>query len=192
MTYLQLYGAAAAIVSNSLRDSSEQQPAALFHELVTMDHIASIAYAKLSFNHSVLKNKVWAWENELGMSIDYDDFLSTVKNVYVTTNITKYRSFQYRLLMRALVTNIHISKWNSAQSSLCTLCKQEKKTYVHLFVYCRKVREMWLNLEKWFKSFSNENIEFRTDTVIANKLVDKKNHLFNFLCLLMKQFIYKK
>ena len=60
----------------------------------------------------IMSNKYIKWRLELGESfcetlIDYRD---EHINIYRTTNVPKYRSFQYRLLQRALVTNIQLEK----------------------------------------------------------------------------------
>ena len=40
--------------------------------------------------------------------------------------------------------------------------------------------------------FSEEQIDFDVDTVICNKLVNNPGHIKNFLCLVTKQYIYRK
>ena len=60
-------------------------------------------------------------------------------DVYVVTNITKFRSFQYRLLQRGLVTNLQLAKWGIVSSELCSFCHQSVETLVHLFCDCFEV-----------------------------------------------------
>ena len=51
---------------------------------------------------------------------------------YAMTN-TKLIAFQYKLLMRVLVTNIHLKLYGIKTYEECDFCKQEKGIYEHLF-----------------------------------------------------------
>ena len=58
------------------------------------------------------------------------------------------------------------------------------KSY-YLFIYCEKVRDLWLQIENF--------IAHRTDTVIEDSLIiEKPNHVKYFICLLVKQYIYRQ
>ena len=37
-----------------------------------------------------------------------------------------------------------------------------------------------------------KNVNLSAINIICNRLVDKKNHVCNFICLIVKQFIYKQ
>ena len=126
------------------------------------------------------------------MLIEYDQLIMCCKDVYKVTNITKYRSFQYHLMFRALSTNIHLKHWGMRDNDLCSFCNLHRETLSHLFVMCPKVQPLWLSFENWITIFSTNHINFSIDTVLCNKLIDNLAHLFNFLCLLLKQYIYKQ
>ena len=68
-----------------------------------------------------------------------------------------------------------------------------EETYSHLFVQCNKVKDLWIYTERWVnKEYCKDAITFGTDQVIVNQLSETPGHLFNFICLLLKQFIYMK
>ena len=192
LTFLELYGIISAVKRAPTHTNVESNCENMYNLWINEDHIARKAYAKLTLESFILEGKIKAWEKELHMEIEYEQFLNLIKSIYVVTNITKYRSFQYRLLMRAIVTNIHLKRWGMIESDNCTFCNKESETYSHLFIFCEKTKQLWLDLEQWFNSLSSERICFGTDTVIANRLMERPSHLFNFLCLLLKQYIYKK
>ena len=164
----------------------------MYDQYLVVNKIASRAYDTLTYNEGILQQKVVLWEKELNVDMDLQQLVTCIKEIYKTTNVTKYRSFQYRLLVRAIVTNIQLCRWKIRGDDLCSFCHKHQESYVHLFVMCKEVKSLWLRFEQWFTKFSNDTIHFAVDTVIANKLVDDPTHLFNFLCLLMKQYIYRK
>ena len=57
--------------------------------------------------------------------------------------MAKFRSFQYRVLQRALVTNIELKKWQIKESDLCTNCGEFRETISHLLVECEYSKELW-------------------------------------------------
>ena len=105
-------------------------------------------YQNLVADGSLLCAKLVAWEQEFGTVIHYQDFLKCFADIQHVTNITKYRSFQYRLLQRAIITNTHLKHWGIVQSNLCTFCNEEKETYLHIFIYCKKVAVVWMDMEE--------------------------------------------
>ena len=90
-------------------------------------------------------------------------------------------------------------KWNadlnssmeidSDQSSFCSL---DKESYLHIFMYCPCVRDIWLEVETFMNRFTEEQINFNCSTVIFNRLIDQLYHIKNFICLVVKQYIYAK
>ena len=126
------------------------------------------------------------------MEIEVEQMHQCFKDIHYVTNIPKYRSFQYRLLQRTIVTNISLYNWNMKESKICDRCEKEDETYIHLFIMCQKVKPFWLKVKEFMKEFSEESIVFSTDTVIANKLVLNPGNIKNFICLMAKQYIYKQ
>ena len=111
-------------------------------------------------------------------------------DVYKVTDVAKYRSFQYRLMQRGLVTNIQLHKWNIILSPNCEFCSEQKETIIHMFVECSKVYQLW----ECFYLFIQENyldvcIDRCPYAVLFNKIVRGKGHVINFLCLVVKQYI---
>ena len=73
-------------------------------------NLSTRIYNHLIFNDSVLRKLCDKWSVELGYTVEYNSLSDTFSDIYKTTNISKYRSFQYRLLHRALITNIQLCK----------------------------------------------------------------------------------
>ena len=54
----------------------------------------------------------------------------------VTTIDSSLRSFQYKILNNTLYLNERLFKFNIVDSALCSLCKQDNESFIHLFAIC--------------------------------------------------------
>ena len=75
--------------------------------------------------------------------IDYQTFTNCFQDIRLVTNVPKYGSFQYRLLHRAIITNVHLKHWGKVENDLCTFCEKDRETYLHLFIFCEHVEKIW-------------------------------------------------
>ena len=78
------------------------------------------------------------------------DFGNLHKSIYKITNVAKYRSFQNRVLQRALVTNIQLKYWGLVESDACTNCGKEKETTSHLLAKCEVVNPLWEKVKRFW------------------------------------------
>ena len=67
----------------------------------------------------------------------------------VTVN-TKLRVFQYKILNNILFVNKMLFKLRKIESPLCSFCKAEDETFMHLFDRCRKTSILWRQLKQFF------------------------------------------
>ena len=140
-----------------------------------------------------LTHKAWKWQEELNQYVDVNLLHTACKSLYNTTNLAKYRSFQYRLIHRAVILNTHLHRWRIKNTNLCTFCNREAETYVHLFVMCPIVKSLWIKTEQFMTdSLPGPEIVFNPKTIIFNQFVDDAKNIKNFVCLLLKQYIYRK
>ena len=143
----------------------------------------SIVYEHLIEKSNALMEKCIAWEEELCTEINYETFIRCFNDIYKVTNVAKDRSFQYRLLHRAIITNVHLARWGKCPDNLCTFCNETKETYVHLFIYCKYVEQLWIrcdefmnkNLSKhtnifWYCDCDNKQISYRPSQSTAKTL----------------------
>ena len=136
--------------------------------------------------------KIERWEREIKVNIDVDMFVKCLRDIRITTNIAKYCSFQFRLLHRAVITNIHLYHWGKKKDNLCTFCQSHPETYTHLFVMCTKIRTLCIETEKLMYVFNDEDICFNVENVMTDRLVPNPANVKNFIGLLTKQYIYRK
>ena len=156
-------------------------------------NLSQYAYQVFVDQEIDLSSKIDGWEAELDMSIPRCDFLRCFKDIYLVTNIPKQRSFQYRLLHRAIITNIHLCHWKFIENNLCTFFKSAPESYTHLLIHCIYVKNIWLHLEKFMYVFNLEHIHFAVDTVMCNRIVQgDTGNVKNLICALLKQYVYRK
>ena len=109
--------------------------------------------------------------------------------IYSVTNIPKYRSFQYRLLNAALVTNINLCKWKILDSDLCYFCQEVPEETLHLLWKCPCISSFWQRVIKLIKSYDS-NVQVSNESIVYNAVHQKRSHITNFIVLLAKQYIY--
>ena len=113
----------------------------------------------------------------------------------VTTIDSSLRSFQYKILNNTLYLNERLFKFNIVDSPLCSLCKQENESVIHLFAICSEARSLWDQLSTWT---SSQNIILPPNLVpqvVILGVWDGKIQnltLVNHLILIFKRYIYLK
>ena len=157
--------------------------------------LSSRVYRFLSQDAIMIHNKYLKWRIELMQDFcgGLIGFRDQFPRIYSVTNVTKYRSFQYRLLQRGLVTNIQLEKWNILPSNLCSFCKEKEETVSHLLWFCPCVQPIW---ERIFRLLQEEyaiyNLKITVENILINCIETRRNSIANFLCLIVKQYIYSQ
>ena len=158
----------------------------------SIKNLSQTIYSFLADDRMLLHNKFTKWRMDLGdnMVETLSDFTQAHREIYGITNVPKYRSFQYRLLQRGLVTNVQLSRWKILESDLCTFCNIQPETATHLMWSCTEVQKLWLDVKSMIEQRYNIEINLSLSAVILNKIVTVRYHIANFMCLLCKHFIY--
>ena len=157
-------------------------------------NLSNIVYKFIADDVITIHNKYIKWREELGTEWDGGliDFAARHKEIYRITNVPKYRSFQYRILQRGIVTNIQLYKWNITESSLCFFCQAQVESLTHLFYHCPHTAQLWEQIIKYLEEkFGRQQWNITPTTVIFNQIVPKKYRAINFICLFTKQYLYK-
>ena len=150
-------------------------------------------YAYLTEDISMLHNKYMKWRQELGQDFCevLQDFSVLHLNIYKVTNVPKLRSFQYRVLQRALVTNVQLHRWGMTETDLCTFCGEHSEMMVHLFTKCNVVLDLWEKVRDFvYQEYGYSNLVFDSKSIICNAVMKNSSSLPNFVCLVTKQFLY--
>ena len=123
-----------------------------------------------------------------GLNIDWPQIYMIPPKVTIDSAL---RIFQYKILTNTLYLNIHISKFNTAVSPLCSLCNLELEDVLHLFCYCPKAQNLWESLrERLSPQFSL--LEHTPTLSILGNWNNKNTHniILNHITILFRTFIY--
>ena len=86
--------------------------------------------------------------------------------------------------------NVDLKKWGLCDSELCSFCQKDLEKVSHLFFFCEHVKPLW----KWLENLCTENgicITMNLTNVIFSHLHEDDEHIVNFVCTFIKQFVYK-
>ena len=69
---------------------------------------------------------------------------------------------------------------------------QEEETTLHVLVGCKEVKNLWAAVEKYLIEKFNVKLHLSEVNIILNRIVQPKYHVANFICLIIKQYIYSQ
>ena len=192
ITLMEYQGIISALPSSwkrALRSEQVFLNVTVYDEYVKETNLSRKIYNKLIEEDyiSVIKKK---WESLRCLDSTDDEVRTACRKIYAVTNLPKLRSFQYRIINKALVLNSHLFRWKLRENNLCTFCDEDKEDFEHLFLNCPHVTEIWA----WFavyvkKEFNDSNVNISVKSLLANNASNK--WITNFLFLATKQYIYK-
>ena len=116
------------------------------------------------------------------------------KKVYMlprrVTIESSLRSFQYKILNNILYLNDRLYKFNIVDSPLCSLCKLEKESVIHLFCTCTVSKKLWKQLQSWLPGLP----DLYPEMIILGQWNEdsSQNIINNHIILIFKRYIYNK
>ena len=128
------------------------------------------------------------------IELEKNEYVQAFKNIYKVTNVTKYRDFQYRLLVDAIHTNDRLYYWKKVTSQQCEICGMAKQTIKHLLWECHCIQKIWTQtkayIDSWLDPEQQRVLEYNDITIFLNLVHPKAGHISNFIVLIVKQYIY--
>ena len=192
MQYNSLLSAIPQTIRENIKNKNEPFTDKKYKEFMESTRPVSFVYRNLTTPEtdvSVIESK---WQLELESEYNFC-IAQEVMNISKHTTIAKYRSFQYRLLMRGIITNVQLKQWKIKDSEMCSLCNREKETYHHLFYHCSETKNVWDQaIETCHELNPNSEIDLSYANVICNAISEPVRNINNFICLVTKQYIYAK
>ena len=88
---------------------------------------------------------------------EYESHKTMTGSRYTYTKIRKPIIFQFKLLHRRLDRSSFLKKLGKKQSGLCTFCKTETESLIHLFWSCGVTLLFWQEFKQWITT-NNENV----------------------------------
>ena len=188
------YNSLVSSIPRVLHKTSSQNPDHHYIDPKYRRYMASKSPVQLVYNDVCpASEKLGKLQEKLHVEIDDEIPLDEcVNRIKQTTRISKYRSFQYRLIMRAVITNRHLCWWKIRDSDQCTFCGEAEETYRHLFYECICVQSLWKTLTTFCEKHGLDKPSVTYRNVYINQVVENAKSATNFLCLVLKQYIYRQ
>ena len=134
-------------------------------------------------------NKV-KWEIILQKPMDNKFFCTLFERIKYITLCGKLRSFQYRLLNHAILTNKRLFKMKQVDTEKCTFCELETETITHHLWECQTAQHIWQNVKDWFMQKTGRDVSFTVENIIFNNITKNPIDCINIVCLITKQYLY--
>ena len=146
--------------------------------------IANIVFKDIISSENIVEKYRIRWGNA-GVEISSEEYEQSFRNLYKITSFTKYRDFQYRLLLNKIPTNIDLHIWGYKNTDLCTFCNIVSESISHMFMECKYIQPLW----KWLDEIIViDNLTIKK--LVTNQL-EKPKSVVNFIVLVTKQYIYR-
>ena len=145
----------------------------------------SILYKRIMFNDTLIYNQWCKWQKQFS-ELEYEEFIRYISYITTATISTKLRSFQYRLCMCAIITNIHLKHYGLRADNLCSFCNKHPEDVKHLFYDCEQVKLVWNKICDILRITS-----INYQQVIFNNIVQRPKAIENCIVLITKFYLYK-
>ena len=120
------------------------------------------------------------WE-KAGLQVSEEELKTANGKINKLTIAVKLRAFQFRLLHKAIVTNIYLKHCKIKETDLCTFCNNHRETVQHLMFECTYVKE----LITWTFKYGTERKTYKN--WILSNLGTK---LGDTISLIVKHYLY--
>ena len=129
-------------------------------------------------------------DNQTVFQFTEKQITETYSGLRSMTLIRKHREFQYKLLHRAIYTKEQLSKFGFVTDNLCSFCHQEVETYIHVFLNCPKVKEIWQIMIQLFELTEIATLEWK-DIFVGLPGKSLRIKFVNTLIVMVKYIIFK-
>ena len=124
---------------------------------------------------------------------EYEEFIQAFRNMYLITNQLKLRSFHYRILYKAIILNDKLYTWKIKSTNTCSSCPQKIENIKHFLWDCKQTQKLYQWIREWCNKVDpGEQLQINFSNVILNNIHENPGHIFNFVLLLGKQYLYVK
>ena len=147
-------------------------------------------YNMFIFDEVYVHKYAMRWES-CNIKVDFEDYLRCFQYNFIHTKITKFRDFQYRMLLCKIVCNEDLYNWGKVDTPLCTLCGESNESVCHLFVECKITKKLLV----WFRDTClSKNIEVRVENhvnILFNLIGLPPANICHFILIYIKQYVYR-
>ena len=182
-------------IKNKIIKNKDQPYVSNYAKCLDKSNLSSWVYGQIisvKDSSQLVKTKD-KWETKISRPISTEDFYKKVSNIYVISNIPRYRSFQYRLMNRAIVLNKDLKQWKIKASDECSLCEFKCETIEHFFFECEIAKKIWSFIVDLVKEYDPTcEIVLSLENVLFNEIASPPKCIANVICLITKQYMYRQ
>ena len=122
-------------------------------------------------------------------NLSIEEYQAAFKSIYYVSNVTKYRDFQYRLLVNAIFTND-----KKAETQGCEYCNCIKQTLKHLLYEYPQAKAIWAEFTTFVQEcmYEVQLPKIEAKHIFLNSLHANPGHIVNFMMLCAKQLIFAR
>ena len=195
ITWLEYYGICQAIPANwknvMKRDNKEMQNTSIYCKIDKTSKKAATVY-NIIIEGCFRPLEIMYTRVRKHLDIDMEDYCKAFANIKCYTKISKYRDFQYRLLVNAIHANNRLYYWKIVDTKKCEYCLNETQDIKHLLYSCSQMI-LWKELCKYVKEHTKIELSectFSWKTIFINLVHPQKFRIINYISLITKQFIF--
>ena len=101
------------------------------------------------------------------------------------------RQFHFKLTHNILFLNKALRRMNLVESSMCSYCKEEEETPIHLFAECQYVKGVWGQIQLYFMNKLVLEDLNPQGAILGWYNEDNSGILKNQILLIFKMIVYK-
>ena len=104
------------------------------YDIVTENSESSqIVYDHMITNENLVMKRFASFKRKFNFQSEYPEYINAFNRLYKISKISKYRSFQYRMLLNIVLCNDRLFRMRVTPTNVCTFCHTNKETVTHLF-----------------------------------------------------------
>ena len=147
-------------------------------------------YDTLTSTRKVVCTFITKWEDKLNINYDLSTWSQFFEVPFKCTVDTKLRWFQFIIIHRLLGSNSFLYKISKSNSDLCTFCKSEVETLLHLFCGCTITVSFWNSVFIWVEEKTDLRYTVNNELLLFGKTETQWKNLNHFL-LICRFHVYK-
>ncbi len=89
-----------------------------------------------------MENRQGNGQDNLNIELEEEDWVRVFRRYREAAIDSSLRSFQYKLLIGAIPTKVHLLQFGIEEDNKCMLCETETETVEPLFWYCRHIQRI--------------------------------------------------
>ena len=160
-----------------------------FAAIMHTDKVVRYAYKQLSGQDTSIKKLEEKWTSELLEEVSLpQEILMSMKS----TMVPKLKSFQYRLMMKAIITNVHLLRWGISETANCTFCNSAKETVDHLLYSCHEIQSTMRTAKTMCEGIVGREVVMSYRNYMFNSVSNNRECASNMVMLILKQYLYRK